>query len=120
MEMVQDLDPLALPKYSGIQFDCSRGKQVCTTNRPGPDAWTALLKALTDDFPLNTRHTYLLIDMHDFQLDTSLGQGFVKFNATTFSGKVQVLDQGRLRAPFLGLKLRSTNQPGVAKLRSKA
>ena len=71
MEMVQDLDPLALPKYSGIQFDCSRGKQVCTTNRPGPDAWTALLKALTDDFPLNTRHTYLFIDMHNVQLDTS-------------------------------------------------
>ena len=64
MEMVQDLDPLALPKYSGI--DCSRGKQVlvCTTNRPGPDAWTALLKALTDDSPLNTCHTYLFIDMH--------------------------------------------------------
>ena len=76
MEMIQDLDPLSLPKDSNMPQGANKYAQL------GPDAWSAIFKALTDGVPLSTRHTLIFVDLTANW--TQFGKAFVKFNATNF------------------------------------
>ena len=74
MEMIQELDPLSLPKDINMPQGANKYAQV------GPDAWAAILKALTDGVPLSSRHSLICVDLTANW--TQFGKAFVKFNAT--------------------------------------